>query len=713
MKFLHFWVSLWLATTALATRMIKTSALLPCQASTEFSASKFDITFFPENRTADIDVQITSAIDGNFTVDLSVYAFGIKILTKTISGCEIAKTICPIYPGHFDVQTNIEISEDYVKDIPGIAYTFPDIDAVVIAKVYYADTSNQKVGSSVACIEAQLSNGKTVSHSYVSWITFGIIIFGVASAGLVTLWGHFNVASQIISNTISLFAYFQATATISMMAVQRMPPIAASWAENFMWTMGIISVKFMQNILSWYIRATGGKDSTVLENKQLSVAVYKRAVKESLDLAVGISKRMDLDYDNLYDNNPYSAAQLASSLTKRLDLNSNTTTTNEFDSDILGKTLVVQGIKRVAYLTNIEITNFFLTGATFFLFIGIFIVVGLVLLKLFLELFIRMKMIDSERFADFRVQYLSNTKGVIYRYFLVGFTQLSLLCLWEFIARDSPAAVVDACIMFAVLLFCLMLAVFKIVSLARQSNKLFSNPASILFGNPDVLSKWGFLYVQFNASSYYFLLPYLLYNFSKAATIALGQSNGKAQSIVYLVIEVIYFIVLCVVRPYMNKKTNGLNIAISVFSVVNAIFFLFFSQIFGEKLNVAASIMGLVYFVINAIFSLIFLILIIFACVWAIMHPGADNRYQPVTDDRNLFMPDYSTKNMVELDDLGVTARDGYRESYMHDDTQKYPFSDPEGSQSEEYVRGTTMNNFEGYRDSQSRDLMDKDSHKA
>ncbi|GMM52902.1 flavin adenine dinucleotide transporter [Starmerella bacillaris] len=706
---LHVVMLLWASVAYASEKQLQTSALLSCQQSTEFSAQKFDITFYPSNRSAQVDVEFTSAIDGNFTVDLVVYAFGINIFTTSISGCDISDTICPISPGRFDVSTNLTLPEKYTKEIPGIAYTFPDIDAWVIAKAYYVGTDGKKNGSSIACLEAQISNGKTVKHSYVSWITFGIIIFGVLVSGAAALWGHVSTASHIIANSVSLFAYFQTTATIGMMAVEKCPPIAAAWCQNFMWTMGIISVEFMQTILTWYVRSTGGTPTVILANKdEISTAVYKRSLDDPGQFGLSLS-----DFVNLGQTVLDPETNKIERLIKRVAADSNSTTTNERDSGLLGKTLIVQGIKRVAYLGNIELTNFFLTGATFFIFIGIAITFIALSLKGIIELLVRTGAINNERFAEFRANHISNTKGVLFRYFVVGFTQLSLLCLWEFYSRDSVATVVDACVLFAVVLISLSLGATKVLAYGRKSKQMFDNPSSILFGNPEVLNRWGFLYVQYSLTSYYFLIPYLIFNFARSATIGLGQSNGKAQAIVFLVIEVIYCIVICCTRPFMDKKSNAVNISISVFSIVNAIFFLFFSRIFGSKVDAAASIMGLIYFVMNAIVSLAFLILIIFDCIWVIIHPRPDTRYQPVNDDRNLYLPpSMDQKDDTELADLGAAARDGYHMSYLHYDPSSSDLDSFRHAQSIEdrsgsdYISGTAANNFQNYREMQSQDMM-------
>lgn len=630
-----------------AAKVIQTSALLTCMSNSQFSAKQFNAKFDPDSKKISLDASLISGINGNFSVTAEVIIYGIKILEKNISGCDLSETVCPISAGRFEFNTSLDASEakEYIDKIPGIAYTFPDIDAVVRAHIYYSDSSSkQPSGDPIACVEAQLSNMHSVQSKYVSWGLFGVILLGVVVAGIATLLGHVATAGHIVANTVSLFSYFQNTAIIAMMAVAKLPPIAASWAENFVWTLGIIQVGFMQDVMTWYVRSTGGTPTNILPNKNIiSIAAYKRSLAENFDA-------------------------IAPTLQKRVDLNNNYTTTNERDSGLVGKTLVVQGVERAAYLADIELSNFFVTGATFFLFIGLCLAVLLAGSKGILELLIRTGAVRSDRFEAYRIQWRAYTKGMLFRYFLIGFTQLSFLSLWEFTSRESVATTIDAVVMYAVLIVTLCYATVAVIILARNSTKLFKNPAYILYGNPEVLDRWGFLYVQFRATAYWFLVPILIYSFVKSAVIALGQSNGKVQAVFVFVVEILYLILICWIRPYMDKSMNIFNISIASISFVNSICFLFFSQLFGKKADVASAIVGVVFFIINAVFSFVLLVCIIVACVWALLHRNPDARYEPVKDDRDVFMPDIpgGEKAATELDDLGMTARDGFRESFLH-----------------------------------------------
>jgi hypothetical protein len=76
--------------------------------------------------------------------------------------------------------------------------------------------------------------------------------------------------------------------------------------------------------------------------------------------------------------------------------------------------------------------------------------------------------------------------------------------------------------------------------------------------------------------------------------------------------------------------------------------------------------MGVLFFILNAVFALVLLILVIWASVSAILSKNPDTRYQPMRDDRGSFIKSNSTNNLNdELDALGVAARGDGAHSQM------------------------------------------------
>ena len=283
-------------------------------------------------------------------------------------------------------------------------YYIPDLDGKVQVWINATD------GTPLACVEAELSNGKTVYHKAVGWVTAVIAGLGLVISAVTSGLGHSNTAAHVASSALSLFGYFQAQAIIGMVAV-RFPPIVRAWTQNFQWSMGIIRVGFLQRLATWYLRATGGTPSTVLSNlATASVEVMKR----SLDL---------------YDDSKALAApppvahprsvEYLSYLAKRTNQD---TTNAENRRDVR-----VSGIERVAFLARIERTNLFLTSYIFFIIFVILITFGVVLFKYISDSLVKRGKLKKEKFQDFRNGWKIVLKGILYR--IVSFELSSLASL--------------------------------------------------------------------------------------------------------------------------------------------------------------------------------------------------------------------------------------------------------------------------------------------
>ena len=172
-------------------------------------------------------------------------------------------------------------------------------------------------------------------------------------------------------------------------------------------------------------------------------------------------------------------------------------------------------------------------------------------------------------------------KGVLFRIVLIGFPQMVILCFWEMTEHDSAGEVALAVITIITMLAMLGWICAKVVLIARRSIALHKNPAYILYSDPVCLHKWGFLYVQFKATAYWFIIPLLAFLLVVGLFIAFAQASGTAQAISLLILNLGYLVALSILRPFMDKKTNAFNISIAAVNFVSSIFMLFFTEIFG------------------------------------------------------------------------------------------------------------------------------------
>ena len=504
-------------------------------------------------------------------------------------------------------------------------------------------------GAPVTCLEASLSNGKTVYQGGVGWVTAVISGLGMAASAFASGLGHSNTAAHVAATVLSMFGYFQSQAIFGMTAVG-MPPIVESWTQNFQWSMGIIRLGFLQTIATWYQRSTGGTASTLLSDLSTTSVQLLRRRKRSLD----------------------SAAELVGhTIARRAERTEMST-------------VILRGIQRVGFRARIERTNIFLTGVMFYVIFtcAVFIIVGG--FKVICEILAKSGNLRGDKFGDFRNGWKIVIRGIMFRVALIGFPQMTVLCLWEFTQHDSPAEVILAVIIFLSVLVTLGWAAFKVILLAKRSVAMHRNPAYILYSDPTSLNKWGFLYVQYKATSYYFLLPTLAYILIKSMFVGLSQQASVVQMVAFLILDTLMLIAVCVLRPWMDKKSNIYNITIAVVTFINAILLLFFSGVFHQP-GIVSGVMGVIFFIYNAILSLILLILVLVASVYSIVARNPDTRYQPMRDDRDSFIKGgNSSQFTTELDALGATARGEktqYKSNLFDDDESSYSSGNNRGEQ--------------------------------
>jgi Transient receptor potential (TRP) ion channel. len=226
----------------------------------------------------------------------------------------------------------------------------------------------------------------------VKWAAAAVIGLALIASAIVNGLGFSNAASHVAANTLSLFGYFQAQAMLGLTSVP-LPPVVKSWTQDFQWSMGIIRVGFIQDIVTWYQRATGGTATNILSTlNMVSVQVEKlKKLKRALPAAFPAVS---------------AVAEHGHSLAKRAYIQTS------FGS------YIVYGIQRVAFRAGIETTNLFLTGLTFFYIFLVITVLGVVAWKIICELAVKAGVMKKDTFCDFRVGWLTVLKGISLDHFI-------------------------------------------------------------------------------------------------------------------------------------------------------------------------------------------------------------------------------------------------------------------------------------------------------
>ena len=110
---------------------IKTSSLLTCMENSQFSASFFEVIFYPDNGTALFNIDATTTISENITAKIELIVYGLNVLDESFNLCDLNEVaMCPLSAGRIDVKSSYQIDMDMLSNVPSIAYTIPDLEDV-------------------------------------------------------------------------------------------------------------------------------------------------------------------------------------------------------------------------------------------------------------------------------------------------------------------------------------------------------------------------------------------------------------------------------------------------------------------------------------------------------------------------------------------------------------------------------------------------------
>lgn len=640
----------------LAKQELFASSLVPCLDTDGITASKFYLSLDRATGKISYDARVNLEISGQVVGELVLYIYGLSPINLTLNPCEegsALSSLCPLAPGEIDIQGEQTLSSSVLSDLPGIVFQVPDADAWAILKV-----RNETTHALDACVRIDISNTKTVEQTAVKWVTAVLSGVGLLAGAVLTYFGSSVTAQHLSATTTLMFTYFQSMVILDMEAVDRVPPMASAWAENVAWSVGLVYIKFMQKIFRWYVQATGGTPATFMEYPTKTVLV-QRSVDKLKKVTPKVAEFLGFQMNNPYEQN----GSLSSPLLKREDRGARDSYVKSTSQDV-----VYRGIKRVAYKMGIEETGAVLTSWTMLVFVCICVaaIFGAVTGTMFMITRGSEGRAAHPRMVEYAPQLRNILKGTLLKLVHIAFPSLMIFCMWEWIQQDSAGVITTSVIIFVLSLGLMLLNLARVMLIARRSSADYGTPAYLLYSHPPTLEKYGFLYSMFHADKYYWMAVVLVYQFVKACFIAFAQQSGKTQGLAIFIIELAMLIAVCVEKPFLSRAANSINITVQVVMTLNAMFFLFFSNLMTQPL-IVNGVMGVIFFVLNAAMSLVLLLYtIIYGAICIYKRPAdgtnADHR---VRDDRQSFIEekrDYEIPEAGELLALGTAAQADHQE---------------------------------------------------
>ena len=478
--------------------------------------------------------------------------------------------------GTFAAKGEQTIDEKYLKAIPAIAFTIPDIDSQATMQLKAVDG-----GQDLACITSQVTNGQSLSTKGVQYIAAGIAGAALLLSGASAFASAGTSGASASSPTFGdIVGWFQAMALNGMMSAD-VPGVYRSWSKNFAFSTGLIYWEDMQLSIDGFRRNTGGNLT------QNSVPFLQNATLVHVDQKVNLAKR-----GLLFARDELNA-----------DLSGNATAGAD-DSKVVH---MVKGIQGFVEEYTIPDGNAFMTVLLVFAIVIAAITVGILLFKVILETWALFGSFPK-RLTSFRKRYWWTLAKTITNLVLLLYGIWVLYCVYQFKNGDSWAAKTLAGVTLAAFTGVLVFFTWKIYSIAQKFKKLEGSP-SALYDDKEVWRKYSLFYENYKQSYWWLFIPAIIYMFARGCVIAGADGHGLAQAAGQLIVEALLLSVLLWSRPYARKSGNWINIVIQVVRVLSVVCILVFVEELGMS-QTTKTVTGLVLVVVQASLTGVLAILI-------------------------------------------------------------------------------------------------------
>lgn len=612
---------------ASASDVLTTTGFTMCMADSDITVTALHIQYDRTTQQITFDVAGTSSKVENVTAALYVTAYGKQVYQKSFNPCdEISKVdqLCPIPEGSFAAQGVQTVPPSYASEIPSIAFNVPDLEGGAKLELTALDG-----GQDLACIESDVTNGKTVESPAVSYVAVGVagaalLLTGISAVGSAgTAGGH-----APSPNFGDIVGWFQSIAMNGMLSAQY-PPVYRSFSKNFAFSGGLIPWNSMQTSIDNFRRATGGNltDDNVqyLQNASL---VYSTG--SASDPVIVSRRAIDLLFE------PHLVTRDTSTTINSTQSGTGAAAaTNGTSSGTSKVTHIVHGIQGYVEQLTIPQANTFMTVLLIFAIVIAAIAVGILLLKIILETWALFGSFPK-KLTNFRKRYWGLLARTITNLILLLYGVWTLYCIYQFTNGDSWAAKVLAGVTLA--LFTAVLAFFtiRIWQIAQKFKKMEGDTA-ILFEDKETWRKYSLFYDNYKRGYWWLFMPAIVYMFAKGCVIAAGNGHGLVQTAGQLIIESLMLALVLFTRPFATTAGNWINVVIQVVRMLSVVCIM----VFVEQLGIAQSTKTITGVVLIAVQSVLTAVLAILIAVNAIIvcireNPHRKQRKQAERINRDL-----------------------------------------------------------------------------
>lgn len=575
---------------ALAADTLSTNGFNLCMTDSAINVQKMDVTYTRSTGVVVFDVAGTNAMEQNVSAAITVTAYGNELYSKEFDPCgtEIhVDQLCPVPKGTFKASGSMEVPSQYASQIPGIAFNIPDLDGQ--AKLVLKSKEAQK---NVACIQSELSNGHSTNVVGVKYASAGIAAGALALSGISAISSAGTVGTPSSSPGFGdVMGWFHSMATNGMLSVAY-PQVYRSFSSNFMWSTGMIPWPGLLQSIDKFRASTGGnlttesydylKNLSTTQSSSSSTNTTKRSWDYTIEFGTMVARSIDASADASVSNSSSSSDESTSSSK-------------------------INDLKQVAQELMVPSADVFMTVLLIFAIVIAVVVVGILLMKVILELWALYGNFPN-KLTDFRKDYWGLMARTITNMILVLYSIWVLYCVYQLRKGDSWGAKLLAAITLSLFTAVLLFFAIRIVYMARKYKKAEGDTDS-LYEDKETWKKYSLFYDNYKKDFWWLFIPVIVYALVKGCIIAGGEGHGLFQSAGQLACEILLLGLLVWSRPYATKASMGINIAVQVVRVLSIACVLIFVEELGLS-QTTKTVTGIVLIVVQSTLTAVLAILI-------------------------------------------------------------------------------------------------------
>ena len=648
-----------------------TSSSAYCSPPEAILINALDFKFFRENRTLEFDFSAASVQEGlEVIIEINVNAYGLGLFSLTLDVCDTIEAICPLPNYNFQGIGVFDVPETFVSEIPTIAYTVPNLEAV--ATVQLTDRNNGQV---VGCIQTTLSNGKSVYQTGAKWAGIGVFILaGISSVLHTAMARSLGAAQWRVVDVLTSIQHICLAALLNL----TYPQVFIEFARNFAWSIGLINIGPVQSSIESTRLKTGGEESgtfgkllTAQTGRRFNPFSNANYVQPSTFGGIGGISLFATSSDS--DSAPAGPAVPVAPLRKNLiKLAKPIYSTFNTDSPLVrrqtfapytgpGGRIAETNTSQQLPLININGTS--PTGLKYFVetndippesayltvlvsFAMLFaIVVAICLLAYALAALLRIGTRHKTsgvsswayRFTRPREYFGTFCRALFGRYMMMTWQVLLVFAFAQWLIGDSWVPDILAAIFVAIYLLGFFLLYFPAFRYARRGSNsdLYYGETPPAVANP-IAKRWGPIAHPFRPKYFWFGLVILLVTLIRACFIGFVQSqrHGMRQAVGLAATDVLFFLVLCICRPGRDKTSDFVMILLTIFRILSWGVNIAFTPEAGVT-TIPRVIVGFAQIVVTGL-PVIFLF---FLTVWDLISPFIRRRQwkpaEPIIQDSN------------------------------------------------------------------------------